>query len=200
VTQKITPAKGTYSDPNFKPRHVKDMREYISVLAQHGDIAEVEEPVDWNLEIGAIIRRVNETGAPAPLFTNIIDSEPGFRVLGAPAGVSSLPGRELIRVATSVGLPVDASGTDIVEVLSHALEVEPIEPRVVDSAPFQANVRTGDDINLFALPTPLIHDGDGNRFINTYGTIVAPHPDGQWTNWSISRIALRDKNTMVGLF
>jgi UbiD family decarboxylase len=200
VNQLNTSTASRYSDPNFKPRHVKDMREYVAILAEQGDLVEIDEPVDWNLEVGAIIRRVNETGSPAPLFTKVNDSEPGFRVLGAPAGVSALPGRELIRAATSVGLPADASGADIVEALSHALEFEPIEPRVVDSAPFQANVRTGDDIDLFALPTPLIHDGDGSRFINTYGTVVAPHPDGQWTNWSISRIALRDRNTMVGLF
>src|SRR6185312_1263221 len=154
VTQLNTSAASRYSDPNFKPRHVKDMREYVSILAEHGDLVEIDEPVDWNLEVGAIIRRVNETGSPAPLFTKVNDSEPGFRVLGAPAGVSALPGRELIRAATSVWLPADASGADIVEALSHALEVEPIDPRVVDSAPFQANVRTGDDIDLFALPTP----------------------------------------------
>jgi 3-polyprenyl-4-hydroxybenzoate decarboxylase and related decarboxylases len=49
------------------------------------------------------------------------------------------------------------------------------------------------------LPTPLIHDGDGGRYINTWGTIVARSPDGAWTNWSIARIMLRDRNTMVGI-
>lgn len=200
MTHTHATATSPYADPNFKPRHVKDLREHLAILAQYGDLVEVHEPVDWNLEIGAIIRRVNENGAPAPLFTNIPGSQPGFRVLGAPGGVSSLPGRELIRAATALGLPADASGTDIVEALSHVQEVEPIAPRIVDSAPFQANVLTGNDIDLFALPSPLIHDGDGDRFINTYGTVIAPHPDGHWINWSISRIALRDKNTMAGLF
>lgn len=188
-----------YADPNFKPNHIRDIRDYIALLKTYGEIVEVTQQVDWNLEAGAIIRRVNETGAPAPVFTDIAGSEPGLRILGAPAGVSAQRGRELIRIATSVGLPVDASGLDIVEALSRALDVEPIPPRVVDSAPFQANVRTGDEIDLFSLPAPLLHEGDGGRFLNTWGTIVLQSPDGTWTNWSIARIMIRDKNTMVGI-
>ncbi|UMB69749.1 UbiD family decarboxylase [Mycobacterium paraterrae] len=195
-----SPAPSRYTDPGFTPQHLKDLREFITALREHGDLVEIDEPVDWNLEIGAIIRHVLETGAPAPLFNRINDSQPGFRVLGAPGGVSALPGRALIRAAIALGLPVTATGTDIVEALSRVVDAPPIAPRIVDNAPFQANIVTGDDIDLFALPTPLIHCGDGDRFINTFGTIVAPHPDGEWTNWSISRIALRDKNTMVGLF
>jgi UbiD family decarboxylase len=200
MVEASTSSASPYADPNFKPNHVKDLREYVAILAEHGDLVEIDHPVDWNLEIGAIIRRVNETGAPAPLFTNITDSQPGFRVLGSPAGVSAQRGRELIRAAVSVGLPVDICGTDIVEALSYAAEVEPIAPRIVESAPFHANVLLGDDVDLLALPSPLIHDGDGGRFINSYGTIVAPHPDGKWTNWSISRIMLLDKTTMSGIF
>lgn len=188
-----------YADPGFKPNHIKDTRDYIAFLRDHGEILEVSKQVDPNLELGAIIRRVNETGAPAPLFTNIVGSEPGMRVLGAPAGVSAQRDRELIRIATSVGLPVDASGLDIVEALSYVLDAEPIPPRVVDSAPFRANVRTGADVDLFSLPAPLLHEGDGGRYLNTWGTIVLQSPDGEWTNWSIARIMIRDKSTMVGI-
>jgi UbiD family decarboxylase len=188
-----------YSDLGFKPNHIKDLRDYISLLREHGEIVDVAKQVDLNLETGAIIRRVNETGAPAPLFSDIAGVEPGFRILGAPAGVSAQKGRELIRVAASVGLPVDATGLEIVEALSHVLDVEPIAPRVVSSAPFQANMRTGDDVDLFLLPAPLLHEGDGGRFLNTWGTIVLQSPDGAWTNWSIARIMIRDKTTMVGI-
>jgi UbiD family decarboxylase len=192
-------AEGRYADLSFKPNHIKDLRDYIAFLEEHGDAVEVDKEVDLDLEIGAIIRRVNETGSPAPVFTNIAGVAQGMRVMGAPAGVSSIKGSELIRIAASVGLPADASGLDIVEALSHALDVDPIEPRVVDNAPFQANVITGDDIDLNALPAPLLHDGDGGRYLNTWGTIVLKSPDGKWVNWSINRIMITGKNTMSGI-
>ena len=36
------------------------------------------------------------------------------------------------------------------------------------------------------------------RYLNTWGTIVVRTPDGKWTNWSITRIMLHGRNTMVG--
>jgi UbiD family decarboxylase len=48
---------------------IKDLREYIDTLRTLGESVEVPIEVDWNLEMGAIIRRCYELGAPAPLFT-----------------------------------------------------------------------------------------------------------------------------------
>jgi 4-hydroxy-3-polyprenylbenzoate decarboxylase len=38
-------------------RRLKDMREYIAALREIGELQEVDSEVDWNLEIGAIVRR-----------------------------------------------------------------------------------------------------------------------------------------------
>jgi 4-hydroxy-3-polyprenylbenzoate decarboxylase len=54
--------------------------------------------MDPNLEIGAIIRRSYETGAPAPLFTNFKGTAPGYRIFGALRGLSSVPGMPLARI------------------------------------------------------------------------------------------------------
>ena len=180
-------------------RHLSSLREYLDVLRDLGELQEIAHEVDWNLEIGAVTRRCYETGAPAPLFGRVKGVEPGFRVLGAPAGLSARPGQRFARVAVSVGLPPGATALEIVEALSRAEDKPPIPPRVVEDAPCKRNVFTGDAVDLMRLPTPLIHDGDGGRYINTWGTIVARSPDGTWTNWSIARIMLRDRNTMVGI-
>ena len=71
--------------------NLASLREYLAALKEIGELVEIDREVDWNLEIGAIIRRCYETGAPAPLFTRIVGIEPGFRVFGAPAGVSRQP-------------------------------------------------------------------------------------------------------------
>jgi UbiD family decarboxylase len=78
------------------------LRDYVDRLKALGEIQEIDVEVDWNLEMGAIIRRCYELQAPAPLFNKIKGIELGFRVLGAPAGVSKKNG--LVRIALSLGL------------------------------------------------------------------------------------------------
>ena len=96
-------------------KHFKSLREHIEMLRSMGEIQEIDVEVDLHLEMGAIIRRSYELKAPAPLFNRIKGIEPGFRVLGAPAGLSGQRGMSLVRVATSLGLPPEASAQDIIE-------------------------------------------------------------------------------------
>ncbi len=72
-------------------------------------------------------------------------------------------------------------------------------PVIVDDAPCFQNVTTGDDVDLTRLPVPLLHHGDGGRYLNTWGCIVARTPDGSWTNWSIARMMLVDGKRMTGI-
>jgi UbiD family decarboxylase len=181
------------------PKRIKSLREYIERLKLIGEIQEIEQEVDWNLEIGAIIRRSYDLKAPAPLFKRIKGIEPGFRVLGAPAGVSAQKGLYLNRVALSLGLEPRADGQEIIERIVSAHGCAPIPPIVVPTGPCKENIWRGEEVDLYRFPTPLIHQGDGGRYINTWGTIVVQTPDKKWTNWSIARIMVIGKNTMTGL-
>lgn len=180
-------------------RRLKSLREYVEALQEIGEVQEIDKEVDLDLEIGAISRRCYETGAPAPLFNSIRGVEKGFRVLGAPAGVSSQPGLYLSRIALSLGLEPRSTGREIVEALVAARPRPPVAPRLVESGPCQENVLQGGDVDLTRLPAPLLHDGDGGRYLNTYGVVVARTPDRRWNNWSIARIMLLDRNRMAGI-
>ena len=48
-------------------KHYRSLREHIEALRALGELREVDQEVDWNLEIGAITRRICETGGPAVL-------------------------------------------------------------------------------------------------------------------------------------
>src|SRR6516164_9671263 len=113
--------------------HLKSLREYIDALKALGEIQEIDVEVDWNLEMGAIIRRCYELRAPAPLFNRIKGIEAGFRVLGAPAGLSKTRG--LVRLALSLGLPEDATACQLVEALAAAHQRPGIPPRRVATGP-----------------------------------------------------------------
>lgn len=176
-----------------------DLRQYIEVLRSLGEIQEIERHRRVDLELGAIIRRCIETGAPAALFNAFSDHPAGFRVLGAPGGTRSQPGMELARVAVSLELPPTASGLDIAEAIAASLDRPAIEPVIIDDAPVFEHVVTGDAIDLDVLPVPLQHYGDGGRELNTWGCIVARTPDGSWTNWSIARMMLVDGKRLSGI-
>ncbi len=175
---------------------LKSLPEYIARLKTLGEIQEIDVEVDWNLEMGAIIRRCCELQAPAPLFNRIKGIEPGFRVLGAPAGLSRRNG--LARVALSLGLPATTAVCDMIETLAAAHGKPPIPPRRIATSPCKEHKCLGADVNLARLPAPLIHEGDGGRYLNTWGTIIVRTPDGRWTNWSITRIMVTGRDTMAG--
>ena len=175
---------------------LRSLREYVDRLKALGEIQEIDVEVDWNLEMGAIIRRCYELRSPAPLFNKIKGVEPGFRVLGAPAGVSKKNG--LVRIALSLGLSATATAREIIEALASANEKPAIPPRRVTTGPCKENKLLGDAVDLYRLPAPYIHAGDGGRYLNTWGTMVVQTPDRQWTNWSITRIMIAGKNTLLG--
>jgi 4-hydroxy-3-polyprenylbenzoate decarboxylase len=85
-----------------------DLRAYIDALESEKEVVRIKKEVDWNLELGAIIRRSYDLNAPAPLFENIKGYPKGYSVLGAPIGLSNKPGRSLARLAMSLGFSPDA--------------------------------------------------------------------------------------------
>ncbi|WP_434447546.1 UbiD family decarboxylase [Lentzea sp. E54] len=176
----------------------RSFRDYLEVLDELGDLREIDWKVDTDLEIGAIIRHSSETCAPAPLFTNIRGHD-RYRVAGAPLAYSSDPGARMARVAVALGLDPATPGPRIVEELAAALRNDPIAPVVVQEAPCQENVLLGDDADLTDLPVPLLHVGDGGRYINTLGIFVLNSPDRKWTNWSVARAMLIDSRRMTGV-
>lgn len=176
-------------------KHLRSLREFLTELEAVGELAPVGRRVERDLELGAVIRRAMELGAPAPLFTDIEGHEPGYRVLGAGAGLSARPGGRFSRIALALGLPADASGRLIVEELAAARTRPGLAPRVVDAsqAPCKQNVLLGGEVDLTRLPAPLIHAEDGDRYLQTWGLNLAATPDGAWTNASVDRMMLVDR-------
>ncbi|MGF1427609.1 UbiD family decarboxylase [Kitasatospora sp. LaBMicrA B282] len=182
-------------------KHLRSLREFIAELDAIGEVHEIDAEVDWNLEIGAVIRRSYDLRAPAPLFGNITGYQgTGFRVLGAPGGLSG-PDHPLARIAVALGLPATATGQEIMEAVAGARTRPGIPPVVVDraSAPCKQNVRLGEEVDLFAFPTPLIHGNDGGRYIQTFGMNIVRTPDTAWTNWSVNRMMIAGRDRLACL-
>ncbi|MEU7484120.1 UbiD family decarboxylase [Streptomyces sp. NPDC042319] len=178
-----------------------NFRDFLGTLLADGDAVAIGRPVDPELEVGAVTRRVYETKAPAPLFNHLTGAAPGFRILGAPAGLNTADrtGKGAYgRLAAHFGLARDSTPRDILERLIAAMHADPLPPVVVADGPCKENIRSGDAVDLEAFPVPLLHQEDGGRYFGTYGFHVVRSPDGTWTSWSVARTMLNGRNTLVG--
>jgi len=182
------------------PMAVHDLREFVGLLKKHGELQPVQEEVNWNLEMGAIIRHCYDIGGPAVLFEKVKDYPKGFRALGACLGPSRRPGHSLYaRLAMALGLAPD---TPLHAVIDHYLarKEKPIKPTLVKSGPCKENILLGKDVDLLKFPAPLIHGGDGGRYIGTWHTVITKDPDSSWVNWGMYRLMIQDRNTLGCLF
>lgn len=169
----------------------KDLRDFVTCLEGQGDCRKVSDEVDWNLEAGAITRRCCELGKPAPFFQKIKDYPPGYRILGDPVGTFR-------RLATAFGLPPEAPYGEILNVYDDRRK-NPLKPTLVSTGPCKEVIQIGQEVDLFKLPAPLIHGGDGGRYIGAWHLVATKDLDSDWVNWGMYRIMIHDKNT-VGVF
>ncbi len=182
-------------------KYYADLRSYINALDAMGDIMHIYREVDGDYEPSAITRLSCEIQSPAPLFHHITGMAKGFRLFGAPAALSSCRTMPYARVAMSLGLAPDTSGTQIIEALYAARHKPGIPPRRVSAAdaPCQQNIFRGEQASLDRFPIPFAHQQDGGRYANTWGTLIVKTPDGKWVNWSIARVMKVDGKRMAAL-
>ena len=165
----------------------KDNREFLDQLEKAGEAIRIKQEVDWDCEAGAIVRRACEIGAPAPFFQKIKDY-PGHRMAG---GLLSTPKR----IAILLGMDLNSSIRQLIDEFAERKKNR-IKPVLVKDAPCQQNVAMGKDVNLSMFPIPMVHDGDGGRYI-TWHALINKDPDTGWVNWGMYRDMVHNEH-LVG--
>jgi len=120
---------------------------------------------------------------PALLFDKIKDYPPGYRVLATPCCNDK-------RIALTLGLPLEASGLDLIRNMRDKIN-EPFKalpPVMVKDGPITENIDNGDK-SIFIIPDAPLAALDGGRYIGTGDAIVIKDPDEGWVN--VSRRELR---------
>lgn len=167
-----------------------DLREFIAALDKSGDLVRVRKEVDWDMEVGAISRRVFERAGPALLFEKIKDYPPGYAILNGPVATWR-------RVAIALGLPPDTAVREIYAAYEERREKK-LKPVVVKAAPCQENAVTGPEVDIYRLPAPMVHDGDGGRYIGTWDIVITKDPETGWSNWGMYRFMTHTQNMLTG--
>ena len=170
-----------------------DMRGWMEALRAQGELQEINAEVDWNVELGTIMRLAQGPGTgKALIFNNIKDyNKPDSRcrrIFG-----SSL--NSYRRIAMMLGLPPDTHPRELVKI-GRTILTGSIPPKIVDTGPVKQNILKGDDVDLFAFPAPYWNRVDGGRYLQTYGGCVSRDPETGIMNVGTYRGMVADRNHM----
>ncbi|MDP2643408.1 MAG: UbiD family decarboxylase [Desulfobacterales bacterium] len=171
-----------------------DLREYMHQLEAQGQLTRIQAQVDWNLELGAIMRRANDLRQPALLFENIKGYSPDYPVLANLTGATKP--NPYGRLCIALDLPVDTPPLKIIDELVQRFSA-PIKPVRVKTGPCKENIFHGDDVDLLKFPVPHLRELDGGRYMGTWHTDINRDPDSGWVNWGMYRHMLIDRQTLA---
>ena len=180
---------------DYSPVRWRDLREWLALIDDKGQLLCIKEPVDPDQELAAItFMATRRETAPALLFDKLEGDRFGARVL------SNMLGSSKERYALAVGLDPDLSITEMI-VATRFIMSRRIAPERVAAATAPVNeiVLRGEDIDLTAFPAPKFWPGDGGRYIGTGDITLTANPDSGRVNVGVYRQMLHGPRR-IGLY
>lgn len=184
----------------------RDLRDFLHKLEQMGELKRIRLPVDPVLEMTEICDRTLRAEGPALLFEN--PKGHSIPVLGNLFGTPK-------RVALGMGADSVEALREIGELLAFLKEPEPprglrdawnslpifkqvlnMAPKQLRSAPCQANVIEGEDVDLSRLPIQTCWPGDAGPLI-TWALVVTRGPNKPRQNLGIYRQQVIGRNRVI---
>ncbi|MSQ05705.1 MAG: menaquinone biosynthesis decarboxylase [Dehalococcoidia bacterium] len=181
----------------------KDLREFIELLEQRGELRRVSAPVSCELEIAEIADRMAKGGGPALLFDHVTGYDTPV-VIGLFAseqrmawalGVERL--EELVERFHNLLELVQGPPEGLMNklrTLGRLVQLGSFQPKTVTRAPCQQVVLQGDQVDLFKFPILQCWPMDGGRFI-TLPLVITKDPQTGTQNYGIYRMQVFDRCT-----
>jgi 4-hydroxy-3-polyprenylbenzoate decarboxylase len=184
----------------------KDLRDFIALLEQRGELKRITVEVDPYLEMTEICDRTLRLGGPALLFENPTGhSVPVLgNLFGTPQRVALGMGEESVEALREVGQllaflkePEPPKGLrDALDKLPKFKQVLNMAPKVVKDAPCQEVILEGDEVDLGQLPIQTCWPGDAAPLI-TWGLVVTRGPHKERQNLGIYRQQVLGRNKVI---
>ncbi|QDX82267.1 3-octaprenyl-4-hydroxybenzoate decarboxylase [Denitratisoma sp. DHT3] len=185
-----------------------DLRDFIAQLEKLGELKRIAVEVDPRLEMTEICDRVLRAGGPALLFEKPKGSDIPVlaNLFGTPRRVALGMGeegdwktalREIGKLLAYLKEPEPPRGLkDAWDKLPVLKQVLNMAPKVVSSAPCQAVVWEGKDVDLSRLPVQTCWPGDAGPLI-TWGLVVTRGPHKPRQNLGIYRQQVIGPNKVI---
>ncbi len=148
------------------------LQPWLERVREIGELDTISAEVDPDLEMATVAYlRGGEEGSPALMFDNI-KGHPGHRALWGNIASS------LRRFCVTIREEPTDDAVAIVKLLKEKMK-DRREPRSVDAAdaPVNANILTGDDVDITIFPAPKMWPLDGGKYIGTGDAIITRDPD-----------------------
>ena len=183
-----------------------DLREFIALLEQRGELVRIKQEVDPSLEMTEISDRTLRAQGPALLFENPkgYDVPVLCNLFGTPDRVALGMGQENVSALRDVGEllaflkePEPPKGLlDLWEKRHDFKQVLNMPVKVVKKAPCQQVVLEGDQVDLDKLPIQTCWPGDAAPLV-TWALAVTRGPDKERQNLGIYRMQKIAKNKLI---
>ena len=175
-----------------------DLRSFIDRLRSDNDIVTVDAPVDANLEVAEIHRRVIAAGGPALLFTNVTGKD--FRLVTnlfgtakrAEMAFGERPGRLVRRVVEVAETILPPTPSALWGARDVGLQLVKVGMRKVQNGPVIDRVTA--NVQLDRLPALTCWPEDGGPFI-TLPLVYTQHPDRRGHNLGMYRMQVHGPRT-----
>ena len=184
----------------------KDLRDFIDLLEQEGELKRIQTEVDPYLEVTEISDRTLRRGGPALLFENVKGSSlpllanlfGNTRRIALAMGQEDLEGlRDVGKLLAFLREPTPPSGwKDLWQSLPSYKSVLNISPNVKRSAPCQEIVIKEDDIDLSMFPIQTCWPGDAGPLV-TWPLVITKGPEKERLNLGIYRMQLIGPNKLI---
>ena len=183
-----------------------DLRDFISQLQEKNELKQIVIPVSPHLEMTEICDRTLRAAGPALLFTHPVGhSMPVLgNLFGTPQRVAMGMGansitelRQIGHVLSSLKEPEPPKGfKEILGLGSLVKAVWDMAPKELRSAPCQAVIWQGDDVDLSRLPIQHCWPGDVAPLI-TWGLVITKGPHKKRQNLGIYRQQVVARNKVI---
>lgn len=184
----------------------KDLREFISLLEQEGELKRITAEVDPNLEITEIADRCLRNGGPALLFENPKGSSVPLlanlfgntKRIALAMGQQDLEGlRDVGRLLAFLKEPSPPKGwRDLWQSLPSYKNVLNMPPAVRKTAPCQEVVIAEEDVDLGFLPIQTCWPGDAGPLV-TWPLVITRGPEKGRQNLGIYRMQKIGPNKLI---
>ncbi len=178
----------------------KDLRSYLDLLRQSGELHEIPAEVNPELEITEIYDRVVKVGGPALLFKRVKGSEfpLAINIFGSSKRMNLMLGvKETEDVAQRIHQFLESKPPQTfiekIQFLPKLKELDALNTKIVSDAPCQEVVRTEGPM-LDLLPVQKCWPEDGGRFI-TFPLVITRDPETGKRNVGLYRMHVYDNQT-----
>ncbi len=165
-----------------------DLRRFIELCEQAGQVKRIKAEVDWNLEISHISKINEDKSGPALLFENI-------KGYDSPVFTGAFTTAK--RLSLALGKKEDLSMVEIIkEWMNLTVSMQELVPaQEVKDGPIFENILDGDKVDIFNFPAPKFYELDGGRYIGTMATMVLRDPETDNINIGVYRMGILDSKT-----